>query len=89
MIDLTPDQFRALGYRAIDLIAEQLAALPSAPCRRAMPDALRQSLLNQPLPAAGRDPDQVLDATTARASLAGSTRPPPRWACWPSCWPAA
>jgi glutamate/tyrosine decarboxylase-like PLP-dependent enzyme len=27
-----------------------------------MPDALRQSLLDQPLPAAGRDPDQVLEA---------------------------
>src|SRR5688572_11386413 len=62
MIDLTPDQFRALGYRAVDLIAEQLAALPTAPCRRALPQELRQHLLDQPLPAAGRDPDQVLDA---------------------------
>jgi aromatic-L-amino-acid/L-tryptophan decarboxylase len=62
MIDLTPDQFRALGYRAVDLIAEQLAALPTAPCRRAIPDELRQHLLDQPLPAAGRDADQVLDA---------------------------
>jgi len=61
MIDLTPDQFRTLGYRAVDLLAEQLAALPSAPCRRAMPDDLRQSLLDQPLPAAGRDADNVLD----------------------------
>jgi aromatic-L-amino-acid/L-tryptophan decarboxylase len=62
MIDLTPDQFRTLGYRAVDLIAEQLAALPAAPCRRVMPDALRQSLLDQPLPATGRDADHVLDA---------------------------
>src|SRR3954470_10999790 len=62
MIDLTPDQFRTLGYRAVDLIAEQLAALPAAPCRPTLPDALRQSLLDQPLPAAGRDADQVLDA---------------------------
>jgi aromatic-L-amino-acid/L-tryptophan decarboxylase len=62
MIDLTPDQFRALGYRAIDMIAEHMAALPAAPCRPAMPDALRQSLLEQPLPAAGRDPSQVLDS---------------------------
>ena len=27
MIDLTPDQFRTLGYRAIDMIADQMAAL--------------------------------------------------------------
>ena len=62
MIDLTPDQFRTLGYRAIDMIAEQLAALPTAACRPALPEALRQSLLEQALPAAGRDPSQVLDA---------------------------
>jgi glutamate/tyrosine decarboxylase-like PLP-dependent enzyme len=62
MIDMTPDQFRTLGYRAVDLIAEQLAAQPTAPCRRTMPDVLRQSLLDQPLPSTGRDPDQVLDA---------------------------
>jgi aromatic-L-amino-acid/L-tryptophan decarboxylase len=62
MIDMTPDQFRTLGYRAVDLIAEQLAALPSAACRPTMPDALRQSLLEQQLPAEGRDAGLVLDA---------------------------
>jgi len=62
MIDLTPDQFRELGYRAVDLIAEQLAALPESPSRRAVPDMLRQQLLGQPLPAAGRAAAEVLEA---------------------------
>jgi glutamate/tyrosine decarboxylase-like PLP-dependent enzyme len=62
MIDLTPEQFRQLGYRAVDLLAEQLAGLPEAPSRRPVPDALRQQLLGQPLPDEGRPAAQVLDA---------------------------
>ncbi|HJZ48032.1 MAG TPA: pyridoxal-dependent decarboxylase, partial [Roseiflexaceae bacterium] len=68
MIDLTPDQFRQLGYRAVDLIAEQLATLPEAPCRRRVPDALRQRLLGQPLPGQGRPAGEVLD-TVAESVL--------------------
>lgn len=62
MIDLTPEQFRQLGYRAVDLLAEQLAGLPQAPSRRPVPDALRQQLMGQPLPAEGRPAAEVLEA---------------------------
>jgi aromatic-L-amino-acid/L-tryptophan decarboxylase len=62
MIDLTPQQFRELGYRAVDLLAAQLAALPDGSCRRTLPDELRQRLLEQPLPAEGRTPEEVLAA---------------------------
>jgi len=62
MIDLSPEQFRTLGYRAIDILAEQFAAIPNAPARRALPEGLRESLMHQPLPDAGRPAEEVLAA---------------------------
>ena len=60
-IDLSPDQFRELGYRAIDLLAEYLAALPDAPARPPVPDDLKQKILNQPLPQDPQDPVALLE----------------------------
>src|SRR5258707_484046 len=68
MIDLTPEEFRRLGYRAIDLLAEQMAAISSLPTRQPVPDDLKQRLLNQPLPESETSPDQLLD-TFARDIL--------------------
>lgn len=62
MIELSPDEFRALGYRAIDLLAEQLAALNEMPGRPPMPETLRRQLLGQPLPSDGKPPAEVLEA---------------------------
>ena len=33
MIDMSPDEFRRLGYRAVDLLADDLASLHDRPCR--------------------------------------------------------
>jgi len=68
MIDLSPDAFRALGYRAIDLLAEQLAAVRDAPARHAPPEELRLRLMGQPLPENGRPPEELL-ATVANDIL--------------------
>jgi aromatic-L-amino-acid/L-tryptophan decarboxylase len=62
MLDLSPEQFRELGYRAVDMLAEQLSAVPNAPTRRAMPDEVREQLMSQPLPETGQDPAAVLQA---------------------------
>jgi aromatic-L-amino-acid decarboxylase len=88
MIDLTSEQFRALGYRAIDLLADQLVALPDAPCRRALPDALRQGILQQPLPADGQPADDILDtvASTVLPYPMGNTSP--RFFAWVNSSPA-
>jgi glutamate/tyrosine decarboxylase-like PLP-dependent enzyme len=62
VIDLTPEQFRELGYRAVELIAQQLASLREAPARRQMTDEQREWLMNQPLPTSGHDPMEILQA---------------------------
>jgi aromatic-L-amino-acid decarboxylase len=67
MIDLSPEQFRTLGYRAIDSLAEQFAALPNAPARRVLPEGLRESLMHQPLPDAGQPAEEVLAAIASSA----------------------
>lgn len=62
-LEMTPAEFRRLGYQAVDMIADELARLQnrSTPARQAVPDALREQLLNQPLPEQGESPDALLD----------------------------
>ncbi len=60
MIDLSPEAFRALGYQAVDLIAERLAALPYMPVRQPVPAALRDHLMHDPLPAEAAEPSALL-----------------------------
>jgi glutamate/tyrosine decarboxylase-like PLP-dependent enzyme len=82
MLDLTPDQFRALGYRAVDLLADQFAALPDAPARRALPEAFRRDLLDQPLPQAGRSPEELLEAVASRILPYPMGNSSPRFFAW-------
>jgi len=65
MLDLSPDQFRARGYRAVDMLAEQLAAMPDAPSRRTLPEVLRRQILEQPLPESGQSPEELLEFVAA------------------------
>lgn len=60
--DMSPEQFRQLGYQVIDMIAAQLGRLQdrSEPARRPVPPVLRDALLDQPLPQEGRDPAELL-----------------------------
>ncbi|MBK8023833.1 MAG: hypothetical protein IPK19_20965 [Chloroflexi bacterium] len=48
MIDLTPEEFRRLGYLAIDLIAERMAVESDQPVRRTVPPELRDVLMAAP-----------------------------------------
>lgn len=50
MIDMSPDEFRRLGYRAIDLLADELASLHDRPCRSPVPPDVQHALMHQPLP---------------------------------------
>jgi len=61
MIDIPPDEFRRLGYRAVDLLADYFGSLSRKPCRSPVPEEVRQELMHQPLPHAPSDPDALLD----------------------------
>jgi aromatic-L-amino-acid/L-tryptophan decarboxylase len=57
---LTPEEFRKLGYQAVDMAAEYLAALPSGSVFTPMAPDERKALLTQPLPERGLPPDDLL-----------------------------
>lgn len=60
-IDLSPEEFRALGYQAVDMIAEQLAGIRQAPVRQPMPEIIKTTLMEQLLPQFGTAPEALLD----------------------------
>lgn len=61
-LELTSVRFRELGYKAIDLIADNLDRLQNRlePARRAVPPELREQLLSQVLPQHGTDPEELI-----------------------------
>src|ERR1041385_39303 len=82
MLNLTPEQFRELGYRAVDIIAEQLRSLPDAPARRAVPDELRQQFLEQPLPTDGQSPADLLETVAEQVLPYPLGNVSPRFFAW-------
>jgi glutamate/tyrosine decarboxylase-like PLP-dependent enzyme len=62
-LDMEPDEFRALGHRLIDRIADFLGSLPQRPVTPGeAPPAVREALnAARPLPERGTDPAQLLD----------------------------
>ena len=61
MIDLSPEEFRQLGYHAIDIIAQRLASNAVAPVRRPVPQDVQDALMHAPLPIDGTDPMALLE----------------------------
>ena len=99
-LDMAPDQFREIGHRLVDEIANRLAALANGPVTRdESPAAIRETLAaEQPLPASGTDagaPAQRGDrhccstipcSTGIRAFSATSPRARRRSACSAISW---
>ncbi|MFE6869445.1 pyridoxal phosphate-dependent decarboxylase family protein [Kitasatospora sp. NPDC057692] len=56
------DDFRAAAHAAADLAADHLAGLAARPVWQPMDDAARRTLLDAPLPTAGRPLAELLDA---------------------------
>lgn len=63
-LDLHPDEFRALGHRLIDRIADFLTSLPQRPVTTgASPSTIQETLsAARPLPKHGSDPARLLEA---------------------------
>ncbi len=61
-LDMTPDEFRRLGYHAVDLMADFLAGLRDRPVAPALsPTEVRDVLGRRSLPETGGDPEALLD----------------------------
>ncbi|AUY48457.1 pyridoxal-dependent decarboxylase [Streptomyces sp. CB01881] len=59
---MTSEDFRAAAHTAADLVSDYLAELPARPVWRPMDDEARRTLLDAPLPAAGRPLTELLAA---------------------------
>ena len=60
--DMSPEEFRRLGYQSVDRIAEFLSRIRELPVTRGeTPAAVRAALGDQPLPQTGADPGQILE----------------------------
>jgi len=88
MIDLSPEEFRQLGYRAVDLIAERLAGIADAPTRQPVPDALREGWMNAPLPLEGSNPAEILEAIARNVLAYPMGNGSPRFFAWVNSPPA-
>ncbi len=64
--DLSPSEFRRLGYRVIDMIGEYYASVRDVRvCPQASPGDVAD-VFDEPLPVEPRDPDGILDQWTQR-----------------------
>jgi glutamate/tyrosine decarboxylase-like PLP-dependent enzyme len=65
-LEISPDDFRALGHRLIDRLADFLASLPDRPVTPGeLPSAVRETLnAARPLPERGADPAPLLETAT-------------------------
>jgi aromatic-L-amino-acid/L-tryptophan decarboxylase len=88
MIDMSPNDFRRLGHRAVDLMADYLASLPDRPCRKPVPVELKQTLLNEPLPVRGTPPDEVLESLESTLFQHPMGNGSPRFFGWVNSPPA-
>ena len=59
-LDVSPDEFRQLGYQAIDMIADYYATVRARPVFHAHTSADVEAVFDEPLPEQGQDPSAVL-----------------------------
>lgn len=78
-VDLPPEEFRALGHEAIDLITQFFADINNAAPFPGRPPAEVRALFDLPLPIAGEDPHAILADWTAKILPNSSVLGSPRW----------
>jgi glutamate/tyrosine decarboxylase-like PLP-dependent enzyme len=88
MLNMSSEEFRRLGYRAIDLIAERLAHIHDLPVRQPVPADLRERLMHSPLPETGIEADALLDAVARDVLPYPMGNASPRFFAWVNSPPA-
>jgi aromatic-L-amino-acid decarboxylase len=81
-IDLSPEEFRSLGHRVVDLLAERLAKVSEAPLRQPVPLELREQLMYEPLPQDATDPNQLIDRVVSDVLAYPMGNNNPRFFAW-------
>ena len=61
LLELPPEEMRRLGYRVVDLIVEHFATLREQPVTGRADRAELERRLREPIPEAGRPPEEVLE----------------------------
>src|SRR5882724_8745420 len=59
-MNMSQEEFRRLGYKAVDMAAHYFAELPHKPVFQRMKESERQAVMNMPLPAAPMSGDEIL-----------------------------
>lgn len=88
MIDLSPEDFRTLGYQAVDMIVERLAAQAELPVRQPVPTDLRDQWMHSPIPAEGSDPAAILKRVAEQVLPYPMGNSSPRFFAWVNSPPA-
>lgn len=88
MLDLSPDEFRQLGYQVIDMIAQRLAVNADAPVRQPVPPDVRDELMRQPIPQEGSDPADLLARVESLVLSYPMGNSSPRFFAWVNSPPA-
>jgi len=87
-MQLSDNEFRRLGYQAVDLAAGYLAELPDAPVFQRMEETERQALMDMPLAAAPLSGDAILSLLAERILPYPMGNGHPRFFGWVNSPPA-
>ena len=60
-LDLSPQEFRKLGYRVVDIMAEYYANVRQVPVFPQRTSGEVEALFDEPLPLEGQEPEGILD----------------------------
>ncbi|MBI3910202.1 MAG: hypothetical protein HY320_04630 [Armatimonadetes bacterium] len=77
--DMPEEEFRRLGYAAVDLMTEYLAGIRDRPAWQPVPDDVGASLIEEPVPEAGDAVDKLLDDFRRRILPYPYGNGHPRW----------
>jgi aromatic-L-amino-acid decarboxylase len=87
-VQLSEDEFRKLGYQAVDMAAGYFAELPGRPVFQRMEESERQALMNMPLPIAPLSGDEILRLLAERILPHPMGNGHPRFFGWVNSPPA-